>query len=162
MIGENRDISIVVVAASVFIAFVLWLLPLPQSIITYRPLWLLMVISFWVIQQPERLAIGFAWVLGLLQDALSGGLLGEHALVLATCAYLLAKCQRRLWQAPYWYQTLFIFGLSLFNLGFVFLIQGAVGKLPTSYTYWIPALTTALFWPWIQVMLKDWNRRFLR
>jgi rod shape-determining protein MreD len=162
MIGESRDISIVVVAVSVFLAYVLWLLPLPPAMITYRPLWILMVVGFWVIQQPERIAIGFAWFLGLLQDALSGGLLGEHALAMAVCAYALAKFQLRLWQAPMWYQTLFIFGLSLGYLGFIYLIQGAIGQLPSGYHYWIPAVTTALFWPWIQAMLKDWNRRFLR
>ncbi len=162
MIVETRDISIVTVAISVFLAYVLWLLPLPDGLMGYRPLWLLMVMSFWVIQQPERLAIGFAWVLGLLIDALSGGLLGEHALAMAVSAYVLGTFQRRLWLAPMWYQTLCIFGLSIAYLGLIYLIQGAIGQLPRGYTYWIPAITTALLWPLVHVVLQDWNKRFLR
>lgn len=162
MIVETRNLSIVVVASSLFIAFILWLIPLPQVLMIYRPLWLLLVMSFWVMLQPERLSIGFAWMIGLLQDALSGGLLGEQALAMALCAYMVAKFQRRLLLVPLWYQTLFILVLAIIYLGFIFIVQGCIGQLPRQTTFWFPVVTTAALWPCVRAILGDWNLKFLK
>ena len=70
------------IAISVMIALVLTIIPLPEWGEALRPAWVALVVFYWVLALPERFNIGWAWLTGLLLDALTGSLLGAHALVL--------------------------------------------------------------------------------
>ncbi|HZW19315.1 MAG TPA: rod shape-determining protein MreD, partial [Luteimonas sp.] len=65
---------------SVVLALLLSLLPLPALLQPLRPYWLALVVAFWVIEEPERAGLGFAFVLGVIGDLSYGGILGEQAL----------------------------------------------------------------------------------
>ena len=104
--------------------------------------------------------IGIAWMLGLLLDAMSGTVLGEHALALATVAYIAVKLHKRVRTASIWQQSLtLLFLVGIFQT-VIFIIQAIVGQTPTSFLYWLPTLTSMIFWPWVFIILRDWRRRF--
>ena len=44
------------------------LLPLPAQLQPLRPYWLALVRRYWVIEEPDRVGLGFAFVIGLLAD----------------------------------------------------------------------------------------------
>src|SRR5690606_12925872 len=84
------------IPASVIVALVLGLLPLPPSWQPLRPYWLALVLAYWVIEAPERVGLGFAFVVGLVADLSFGGLLGEQAMRLVVMAFILERFRARL------------------------------------------------------------------
>ena len=94
--------------ASVLVALLLGLLPLPELLQPLRPSWLALVVAYWVLEDPERYGLGFAFVIGLLADLTFGSLLGEQALRLAVMAFILqrfrarcasSRCRSRRWRS---------------------------------------------------------------
>ena len=65
---------------SVVLALVLGLLPLPTDLQPLRPYWLALVVAYWVIEDPDRLGLGFAFIVGVLADLSFGSLLGDQSL----------------------------------------------------------------------------------
>lgn len=79
-----------------------WLLDLlPSSHWPFFPSFLVMTLIFWAIHQPNRIFYWFAFCLGLLTDADTGAVFGQHALtycVVVFCAELMSV--RLLWLSP--------------------------------------------------------------
>ncbi|ELA08978.1 rod shape-determining protein MreD [Moraxella macacae 0408225] len=69
------------VVASIFSVY-----PLNASIAVFRPMWLVMVLIFWLVFQPTLIGVGLAFFVGLLADLLTDSRLGQQAL----CAVLVA------------------------------------------------------------------------
>ena len=68
-----------VIALTLLMALWLAIVPLPVWAQWGRPELVAMVLVYWVIALPERVGIGIAWVVGLLQDIMQGSPLGQHA-----------------------------------------------------------------------------------
>lgn len=137
------------VLISVIVALILTLLPLPVWADWWRPEWMTLVVIYWTLTLPHRFSVGFAWLMGLLLDAVGGTLLGEQAFALAVVAYLTVKWHRRIRVFPVWQQSLTVFGLTLLFQSIIFLIQGLIGELPQPSHYWLPSVTSMLLWPWV-------------
>ena len=99
--------------ASVVVALLLGLLPLPASLLPLRPYWLALVVAYWVIEDPDRAGLGFAFIVGVLADLVFGSLLGEQALRLVVMAFILQRFRARIRFFPMSQQALAIGGLLL-------------------------------------------------
>ena len=142
-----------VLPASVVVALLLGLLPLPALLQPLRPYWLALVLAYWVIETPERVGLGIAFASGVVADLLYGGVLGEQALRLVMLAFILQRFRARIRFFPMSQQMLAIGGL-LFNDRIVSaLVHILVGEptLPWSY-WWAPLLGMGL-WPLVFVLL---------
>jgi len=142
-----------VLPASVVVALLLGLLPLPALLQPLRPYWLALVLAYWVIEAPERVGLGIAFASGVVADLLYGGVLGEQALRLVMLAFILQRFRARIRFFPMSQQMLAIGGL-LFNDRIVSaLVHILVGEptLPWSY-WWAPLLGMGL-WPLVFVLL---------
>lgn len=155
-----RLVGIFWVTLSIMIALMLTILPLPLWAAWFRPEWLVLVVMYWIIALPNRLNLGVAWCLGLLLDALSGTILGEHAMAMIMVAYTAVKQHRRIRTANIWQQSFTMGMLIALFQAVIFLIQAIMGQVPSSPLYWLPTITSMLFWPWIFIILRDWRRRF--
>ncbi|WP_040230986.1 rod shape-determining protein MreD, partial [Xanthomonas citri] len=102
-----------ILPASIFIALVLGLLPLPMVVQPLRPYWLALVLAYWVIEEPDRVGLGLAFVAGVLADLLYGGLLGEQALRLVIMTFILQRFRARMRFFPVSQQALAIGGVLL-------------------------------------------------
>jgi rod shape-determining protein MreD len=142
--------------ASLVLAIMLRLLPLPQWAVWLRPDWVSLVCVFWIMVPPHRLGVVSAWAIGLLLDVISGSLLGEHALALALVAYLAQHYSLRFVTAPWWHQSLLIFGFVISEQLLVWMIQGMQGASVPMSLFWLPALTSMLFWPWLYWLLGEY------
>lgn len=149
-----------IIGVSLIVAMMLTILPLPEWAVWLRPQWVLLVVLYWCLALPERMSVGIAWFVGLLLDVLLGTLLGQHALALAVAAYFVVKFHPRIRLFPIWQKTLIIFFLSLIYLSLLYWVQGLMGILPKRWDFWMPALTSALLWPWVFIILRDLRRRF--
>ena len=145
---------------SFLLAMILSLVPLPSWVEWFRPEWLLMVIIYWGVATPHRVSIGIAWVLGLLLDAFNGTLLGEHALAMVVITYIVVSQHRRIRVFPLWQQGIVVLLLTAVFQLIVFMVQGAIGQIPQTWLYWMPTLTSMMFWPWVYAVLREWRRRF--
>jgi rod shape-determining protein MreD len=50
--------------------------------------------------------------------------------------------------------------LSFLYLLMIYLFQGMTEHVPASILFWLPVITTGLFWPWVFILLRDCRRRF--
>ncbi len=132
--------------ASVLVALLLGLLPLPDWLQPFRPYWLALVLAYWLIEEPERIGLGTVFVSGLAADLAFGGLLGEQALRLTVLAYIIQRFRSQLRYFPIPQQALAIGGL-LFNDRVVSAaVHLAIGEPQAPWVYWWAPLLGMLLW----------------
>ncbi|MGO3126911.1 MAG: rod shape-determining protein MreD [Luteimonas sp.] len=135
-----------VLPVSLFVALLLGLLPLPPGLQPFRPFWLALVVAYWVIEDPDRAGLGFAFSMGLIADLAFGGLLGEQALRLVMMAFILQRFRSQLRFFPVAQQALAIGGL-LFNDRIISAaIHVALGVPQLPWAYWLAPLIGMLLW----------------
>ncbi|SEK52787.1 rod shape-determining protein MreD [Pseudoxanthomonas sp. GM95] len=142
-----------VLPTSVVLALLLSLVPLPPMVQALRPYWLALVLAYWVIEEPERVGLGFVFIMGLIADISFGGLLGEQALRLVVMAFILQRFRARLRFFPLSQQALAIGGLLLNDRIVASAIHFAVGEPMLPWTYWWAPLIGLLLWPPLFVLL---------
>ena len=147
------------VIMTIVAAMMMTILPIPQILIWVRPLWVPAVVFYWALAVPERFSLGAAFIVGIFLDVLMGTLLGENAFALAAAVFFLTKFHVRIRLFPRWQQALIVCMLSLCYLALLFWMQGLIGQPPLTWQFWTPAISTALLWPWLFVMLRDYRRR---
>lgn len=150
-----------VIAITFLVAVFLTVLPLPDAIQAFRPLWLMLVLIYWVMEVPEAVGMVTAWCLGLLIDVMSGAVLGQHALAFMVVAYLTYQLQYQLRVFPIWQQAIAVFlFISLAQL-LILWSNALMGLSVSSYwQYWSGIVVSALLWPWIYSFLKAYQRRY--
>jgi rod shape-determining protein MreD len=149
------------ILASFALAMLLTAVPLPDWAGPWRPAWIALVLGYWNVALPERVGVGIAWFVGLLTDVLLGTLLGQHALGYAILAYLLVRSHKRIRMFPLAQQAVF-FGGAMFVAYLIMLwVRLLIGLPSLPWHYWLPCLTSVLFWPWVFVILRDVRRRMI-
>ncbi len=145
---------------SIVIALALAILPLPQWAVWFRPEWLLLVVIYWCIALPHRVGLSVAWLSGLALDGLSGSLTGEHALAMVIVAYVAIVIHRRMRTVSIWQQALTLCMLAVLFQCIIFIVQSIIYQPPRTVMFWLPAISSMFFWPWVFIILRDWRRRF--
>ena len=143
---------------SFVVALMLHMVALPETLQTLRPDWIALVLIYWCLALPERVGVIFGWCAGLLLDVANGALLGQNALTLAIVAYLVLRLHQRIRLFPVWQQSVSVLLLVLLHMMLVLWIKGVIGQSTETWTYWLPALTSMLFWPVVFPSLR-WLRR---
>ncbi|MBU8975935.1 MULTISPECIES: rod shape-determining protein MreD [unclassified Lysobacter] len=144
-----------VLPLSIVVALMLGLLPLPPALQPLRPFWLALVLAYWVIEDPDHVGLGVAFIVGLLGDLVYGSLFGEHALRLVVMAYILQRFRARLRFFPMSQQALAIGGLLLNDCIVIAAIHLAVGERTPLPLTWLSPLTGLLLWPLVYVGLDS-------
>ncbi len=148
------------IAISIFFAFVMALMPLPISFEPYRPDWVLMVLMYWSLAVPHRLNIGTAWVVGLLMDLASGSPLGVNSLTYSVCIFITASNFQKIRNFSLWQQSILIaLFLTLYHLMQFWLNHFLMGVYFSPHYMW-PVLTGMLCWWWIFLILRKYRRHF--
>src|SRR5512142_1754731 len=110
-------------AGSIAFAFLLQLMPLPQVLLPLKPYWVGLVLVYWAIETPERIGLGFAFLIELAGDLLSGQLLGEQALG--------------------------VLALLLNDRIVVMMVRGFAGDPMPAPVFWLSPLVGMLLWPFV-------------
>lgn len=151
---------LVLIALSILVGMMLLILPLPHSVAWFRPAWVFMILMFWMICIPHRVGIGIALFVGLWLDLLTGTIFGLHAFVLAVIAYFIIKFHVQIRSFPLWQQTLLIMLLTVVYLALQYWLLALAGTSPDTWKYWLPIVTTTVLWPWVSMLLRDFQHRF--
>jgi len=146
------------VALTIVAAFLLNMVPVAGMVGLARPDFVALVILYWCIQEPRLVGVGVAWVLGLVMDVANATLFGQHAFAYALLALAAGFFRRRVLRFPLWHQALHVAALLGGALVLVFLIRRVGGAAPAPPAYFLSALTGALLWPFMTVILQ-WPQR---
>lgn len=148
------------IIVSFIVALMLTAMPLPDWASNWRPAWVAMVLVYWCMALPHRVGIGIGWSMGILLDVLQGTLFGQNAIGLAILAYFTVKSHQRIRMFPLMQQAILICLLVLVYLLINLWVRGIMGVPPQSWTFWMPAFTSMLLWPWLFIILRDIRRRY--
>ena len=158
MVGP-RSRNLWVIWVSFALALLLSVAPMPAFMETGRPLWLALFLTAWTLALPHRVGMTTAWVLGLAADALYGTFLGPDALILPSIPFPVLSLHQRLRMFPMWQQSLVllvVFGLAqLVQLW----LNALTGNRPPTLLFILPALVSALLWPWVYTALRIIRQR---
>lgn len=149
-----------VIVMSVLVALLLSIIPMPFWAQWGRPEWLAMVLVYWVIALPERIGVGIAWCSGLALDIIEGSPLGQNAFAISLVAYVSLVLYQRMRMYTPWQQAAVIFVLIGVYQLVSHWVQTITGVLSPNLLFLLPALVSALLWPWLSVLLRFLRRYF--
>ena len=149
---------------SLLAAILLMLLPMPVALQTLRPYWLALVLAYWVMEEPDQVGLGFAFLLGLVADLVVGSILGEQALRLVVITFILQRFRARLRFFPMSQQALAIGALLLNDRIVTTAIRMTLGEPMPAAGHWLSPLLGLLLWIPVFVLLDSlrmggWRRR---
>lgn len=133
-------------------------LPMPGPLAWLRPDLASLLLIYWIMAYPRWVGIGGAWMLGLLQDLLSGGWPGLHALAKAVIAYVVYTLCWRMRSFPVWQQMLAVMLLLGFEMLLVWALRSAFQSVPLQATDWLAPACGALLWPLLYVTMRALRR----
>jgi len=150
----------VVVGLSLAVALGLGSIPLAEPVAYLWPDWLLLSLSYWCLAAPHRYGVGLAFVAGVFQDVATGTLLGLHALIYVLIMYALIQNHLRIRMLHLGAQSVVLLFLALFSALLQMWVEGPATNLGANLWAVVPAMTTALFWSPVFLLLRSLRQRF--
>lgn len=150
------------IVVSLLVALVLQLFELPYALAVLRPLWVPLMLVYWVMAIPEPTGLLTAWLVGLMLDVLLGSVLGQHALGLTAVVFLALGLRGWLGLFAIWQEAALLTALWLVYAFLMFWIDGATGHRADPWLQWLPVLTTSLCWPLVVSVMTALRRRAAR
>lgn len=148
-----------VLYGSLFAGLLVLVLPLPTGFDLARPYLLAMLLCYWLLEAPEHVGLGTAFVAGLLADLVSGTLFGEQAMRLVVLAFLVQRFRARLRFFPLWQQALAVFALLLNDRLIALAIRLAAGDGAPPWATWLSPVLGFALWPWVFLLLDELRLR---
>lgn len=155
----NRSPSFALFLGSLLFGWVFAVLPLPELLSPARPYLLGLLLCYWILETPQRVGLGSAFLIGLFADVVSGTLFGEQGLRLVILTFLVQRFRARLRFFPLWQQALAVLALLSNDRVIALLIHllSGDGGLP-----WLSMLSPVLamaLWPWLFLLLDSLRLR---
>lgn len=150
-----------VIPASIIVAFILQIMPMPAVIDMYRPDWLLLILCYWTMALPNRVGIGATALCGVVLDVLYGTALGVHSFAMVIPVYLVAANYQRFRNYSVVQQAIMIFILSMLYHMLVYWLQYWLTGVQFRFDFLWPVITSVFLWPWLFWFLRRY-RRLLR
>jgi rod shape-determining protein MreD len=118
-----------------------------------------LVLAFWCVHQPRKMGIGTAWLVGLVMDAGSGTLLGQHAFGYAFLAFGAIAWHRRILWFSQWQQAAHVLLLLLASQTLMLAVRLVAGGVFPGPMYFAGSLIAAALWPTATFLLLLPQRR---
>lgn len=151
-----------VIHLSLLVGLLLMIFPLPDWAEAFRPDWVALILIYWCMALPTQTGLGTAFTLGLLLDVAMGTLLGQHALGLALLSYIILKNHQRFRIYPPIQQSIIVMFVLLVKQLLFLWIYGITNRAPANlFVYFMPSVISMILWPWIAVIMRDIQYRFL-
>ena len=144
---------------SLVAAVLMTVVAVPEAWRPYRPFWLGLLVIWWSLEAPDRIGLGTAFLIGLVQDVLIGNVLGMTAFRLVAIAFILLRFRARLRFFPMWQQALAVFAIMLNDRILTLALHSITGGITIDWQFWISPIVAAVLWPWLFLLLDDLRRR---
>ena len=146
--------SSLIISLTLVIALLLSVMPMSNVLELGRPMWLAMVLAYWVMALPHRVGLLTAWITGLATDVLYGQLFGQHALVMTLVAWMMLLLHQRIRRFPLWQQSLVMLPVLGIAQMLLLWLNSLTGNRPPTLLFLLPAVVSALLWPWVYSVLR--------
>ena len=156
--ANRRDGWLILV--TVVAALIVESMALPPALAPFRPNVMAVLVIYWSLMTPQRTGVTVAWIIGLLVDVMSGGLLGLNAMVLSLQAYISLMLYQQIKVLPQFQQMLFVLVVMALGKLLAMLVLGIAGRLPP-VGFWLSLPASALLWPFIYRLLRRWRKGVL-
>lgn len=150
------------IIASVVVALMLAIAPMPEWAESFRPDWVVLTLVYWAMSFPLRYGVGSAWIAGLVLDVAQGTLLGQHALALSLVVYVCVKFHLQMRQFPLLQLSATVFAMLALYRFILFWVNGVAGVSAPAVSYWGPVLAGAVIWPLLFPVLSGVHQRARR
>lgn len=151
-LSSPRD-SRITVYVTAFLAMMLGILPLPQWLSLVWPHFLVLVVLYWSTMTPRAGGMLLAFLAGICLDVFTGTQLGQHALALSLLAYLAIRMHLLTRAKPIFEQSVFVLVALFIYEGVLWAVDGWSGQRVSSWTRWVPVVTSAMVWPLVVGLL---------
>jgi len=131
---------------SILGAYLLSVLPWSGSWMLARPDFVLIVILFWTVHEPQSIGQGVAFALGLLMDVSDSMLLGQHALAYVAAVFGAQVLRVRILSFMLPEQTLHVLGLTVAASLVTLSLNLMLGADFPGMAYLVSPVITALLW----------------
>jgi len=155
------QLKYLVILASLLVALILMILPLPDWAQIYRPNWMALVLIYWSMALPKRVGLWYAFFTGIVLDTSLGTLLGQHAMGLVIVVFFNLNFHQRIRVLALAQQAIYVFVLLLINQAVVVWVEGIMGRPTPLLVFFSAPLVGMLIWPWVFVILRDIRRKAL-
>jgi rod shape-determining protein MreD len=145
--------------ASLLVSLLLALMPVPGALAMLKPYWPALVMLYWILEAPERMGLGTAFLFGLAADLVFGTLFGEQAVRLAILAFLALRFRARIRFFPLWQQALAVLVLLLNDRAVVLAIRVFTGEGWPAPGFWLAPAAGMLLWPLVFLLLDGLSQR---
>ena len=144
---------------SLLVGLILMMLPLPESVQTYRPHWVALILIYWSMALPERVGLWIAFICGIIVDTSQGTLLGQHALALIIIVSINLNFYQRIRVMSLVQQAVYVFGLLFIGQIIIVWIEGIMGRPTPTLAFFGAPFVGMLIWPWVYITLRDIRRK---
>lgn len=147
---------------SMLIAFLWQFWPLGQAARQIAPDAVVMVMLYWALRKPEHVSSGWAFVVGLLLDAVEGCPLGAHAIAMVLIIYVVQLMDERIRMFAVWQQSLVVsalYSVYLLVSDWALLLDPLNSNKPFML---LTAISTGLCWPVCYLLLRQLEQGSLR
>lgn len=149
--GAGFSWSLLITSSVLALFASIW--PLPVWTVWIRPEFLALLVAYWVMVAPFRVGMVYAFLMGLLLDLFAATPLGQQALGLTVIAYLVFLLHQRIRMFSLLQQSLLMFFLTGVYQLLKFWIYGLSGGAYASVAMLLPALSSAVCWPFVRLLL---------
>ena len=158
---NNQLRNLFFIWSMILLSIILTVIPVPDLLDQYRLPWLKMTVIFFSIFNISLIGIISVWFSGLILDIMTGGLMGENALILAVLSYLSYRFRFQIRVYPMWQIMLIV--LMLLSLGELISlwINGVRGTMSFNIYAWINVGIAVLVWPIFMRVLEKMQSLFL-
>jgi rod shape-determining protein MreD len=154
--NQRRD-RLSMVLATLAVAMLLTLMPLPALVDPLRPYWVALVLIYWCLETQGLVSLGLAFVAGLVLDLLTGSLFGQHALSLVVLVYLATRFRARIRFFPPWQQALSVLALLVNDRIILLWIMSLRGEPLPAIDFWAAPVVGTAIWPWLFLILDRYR-----
>ena len=164
---DARSPGIFFILFFILLAFPLSVFPLPAFLWWWRPEFLVVLSIYFALEVPEKFGVICAWLAGFFLDIVEGNVLGQTAIALSVVVYIVLLQYQR---------------IRMFSLLQQMALIGMLVGIAQLVGYWIqviavqmldapalirgmyflqPAISSALCWPFIVILLQRIGRLFV-
>jgi rod shape-determining protein MreD len=154
--GGSRRLPVI---ATMLLALMLMILPVPDWAATFRPDWVVLVFVYWAMMLPRTWSVGWAWLVGLALDIAQGAILGQHAMALSLVVFMTVRFHLLMRVFPISQLTATVFALLALYQFLLFWINGIAGLAAPAASYWGPVITGTVVWPVVSMFLSPLRAR---
>lgn len=160
VMDKSLNHGFIILYATFIAALILQVFPLPLWAHQARPDIPLLVLIYWGLALPDRIGIFTAVVIGILVDALTFSLLGQHALAYTVAISIVLAMHKRLRLLPMWQQALMVLVILYIERLIAALILGITNGLLPDMLFWLSPIIGMFLWPWTFIFLRGLRQNF--